>query len=156
MPSVLQKRFAARGRSVEITRTTLLGLLPACSLKTRVDFAHTGVSRLGTMLSTLRLPAKSLSPTSLRSLPHSVKSGTVSPFFGNWPATLIGLPPSVTVAMLRLLLIGGHSIAANGNRHAQGVGAASRSSRKPAGLRSPVSRSTRTAPSGPAGRTRLH
>src|SRR5688572_8968087 len=104
IPSVLQKRPCANGRSAEITSTTAFGSAPAFSLKTLVDLAHTGVSRLGTMFSTLRLPAKSLSPTSWRSLAHKVKSGATSPFFGKLPLTVTGLPPSVTLAMRVLLL----------------------------------------------------
>jgi len=56
-PSVSQKRFIANGRSAETTSTTVFAMLPAFSLNLRVEAAHTGVSRLGTMLSTLRLPA---------------------------------------------------------------------------------------------------
>src|SRR5688572_32787581 len=110
MPSAVQNRPAANGRSPETTSTTVLGSDPAFSLNTLVDFAHTAVSRLGTMLSTLRLPAKSLSPMSFRSLAVRLNSGTVSPFCGNLPATLIGLPPSVMLAMRELLGIERRSI----------------------------------------------
>src|SRR5262245_23073659 len=99
MPSVVQKRLMANGRQAEITRTTAFFMLPARSLNLRVEVAHTAVSRLGTMLSTLRLPAKSFSDTSLRSLPTSVNAGAACPRFGNWPATSIGLPASVTVVI---------------------------------------------------------
>ena len=53
-------------------------MLLARSLNLRVEVAHTAVSRLGTMLSTLRLPAKSFSDTSFRSLSTSVNAGAVS------------------------------------------------------------------------------
>src|SRR5512134_2874416 len=98
----------ANGRSAEMTSTVAFGWAPAFSLKTRVDFWHTGVSRLGTMLRTLRLPAKSLRPTSFRSLVVRLKSGALSPLLGKFPATVMGLPPSVTWAMgfLRALRIG--------------------------------------------------
>ena len=95
----MQKRAMANGRSAEITRTTAFFMPLARSLNLRVEVAHTAVSRLGTMLSTLRLPAKSFSDTSLRSLPTSVNAGAVWPGFGNWPAISIGLPASVTVAI---------------------------------------------------------
>src|SRR4051812_24425830 len=97
MPSASQKRFIANGRSADITSTTVFARPPAFSLNLRVDVWHTGVSRLGTMLSTLRLPAKSLRVTSFRSLPVNVKSGALSPAFGKLPATLTGLPPRVTL-----------------------------------------------------------
>ena len=85
-PSVSQKRFMAKGRSAEITSTTVLGRLPACSLNLRVEVAQTGVSRLGTMLSTLRLPAKSFKVRSRRSAATSEKAGAGLPGFGSSPA----------------------------------------------------------------------
>src|SRR5688572_4308753 len=102
-PSDSQKRFIANGTSPETTRTTVFGRAAAFSLNLRVDVWHTGVSRLGTMLITLRLPAKSLSETSFRSLPVRLKSGALSPVLGKFPATLIGFPPSVTFAIAVLL-----------------------------------------------------
>ena len=56
-PSAVQKRLDANGRSAEITSTTVSVMPEAFWLKVRVEVAQTGVSRLGTMFSTLRLPA---------------------------------------------------------------------------------------------------
>ena len=99
MPSVVQKRPMAKGKSAEMVITTVLSRAAAFSLNLRAEVAQTAVSRLGTMFSTLRLPAKSASVTSLRSLPTSLKSGADWPFCGKLPATLSGLPPRVTVVM---------------------------------------------------------
>src|SRR5512139_2547786 len=98
--SAPQKRLIANGRSAEMISTAVLPT--AASLKILVDFAHTGVSRLGTMLRIFFLPAKSASETSARSLLTSLKSGAVSPTLGKVPATSMGLPARVT-AMLVLL-----------------------------------------------------
>src|SRR6185369_12027728 len=106
-PSVVQKRPEAKGRSAEITATTALARLPAFSLNLRVEVAHTAVSRLGTILRILRLPAKSDRDTSFRSLPTSLNSGAVAPFCGKLPATLRGLPRRVTVAMKTPKRVGG-------------------------------------------------
>ena len=57
----------------------------AASLNRRVDVAHTAVSRLGTMLSTLRRPAKLCSDTSSTSLSTSVKGDAVMPVTGKVP-----------------------------------------------------------------------
>src|SRR5258705_10244431 len=97
MPSVVQKRDAANGRSPDTTSTVVFASLPAASLNLRVEVGQVGVSRLGTMLSTLRLPAKSLRPTSLRSLPVRLNSGALAPAWRKLPATLTRLPPRVTV-----------------------------------------------------------
>src|SRR5512143_394130 len=104
-PSAAQKRLLANGRSPEITSTTVFLRLPALSLNLRVEVAHTEVSRLGTMFSTLRLPAKAASETSFRSLSTSLKLGTAWPTVGNVPATSIGLPLSVTVAISLVSLV---------------------------------------------------
>ncbi len=52
----MQKRFEANGRSAVTSSTTVSSSLPAASLNFRAAVAHTEVSRLGEMLSTLRLP----------------------------------------------------------------------------------------------------
>src|SRR5574340_1616437 len=88
--SAPQKRFIANGRSAEMMSTAVLPT--AASLNFLVEIAHTGVSRLGTMLRIFFLPAKSASETSARSLFTSLKSGTVSPTLGKVPATSMGLP----------------------------------------------------------------
>ena len=46
----------AKGRSAEITSTTVLGSLPPVSLNLRVEVAQVGVSRLGTMFRIFFLP----------------------------------------------------------------------------------------------------
>ena len=96
---MVQKRPIANGRSAETTSTAVSPRRPARSLKRRVEVAQTGVSRLGTMFRILRLPAKSASDKSFRSLPTRVKDGAVSPTAGNRPASSTGLPPRVTLAM---------------------------------------------------------
>src|SRR5512142_1164504 len=98
-PSAAQKRLLPNGRSSEITSTTALLRPPAFSLNFRVEVPPTDTSRLGTMFSTLRLPAKSRSATSFRSLPTRLNSGAVWPALGNEPATSIGVPLNVTVAI---------------------------------------------------------
>src|SRR5512139_2191322 len=122
-PSAAQKRLLANGRSAEITSTTVFVRPPALSLNLRVDVAHTAVSRLGTMLSTLRLPAYSASETSLRSLATRVKPEAFWPGWGNVPATSTGLPLSVTVAILFVRPFGKSS--------ADGIGVGPRGQRYP-------------------------
>src|SRR5512137_2762201 len=100
-PSVVQKRFMAKGRSAEMTRTTVLGSLPPVSLNLRVEVAQTAVSRLGTMFRIFFLPFHSPSPTSFRSTPVSVNAGACAPFWGRSPFVWMGLPFSVTVAIGR-------------------------------------------------------
>jgi len=75
------------------------GRFPAVSLNLRVEVAQIAVSRLTTMLSTLRLPAKSFSETSLRSLPTRVNGGAFCPTVGKVPATSMGFPLWVTFAI---------------------------------------------------------
>nr|SPS04488.1 protein of unknown function [Candidatus Nitrotoga fabula] len=96
-PSATQKRFIANGRSAEITSTTVFASLLAASLNLRAEVAHTAVSRLGTMLSTLRLPEKSFNATSSRFLSTRVNSGAVWPMDGNVPDSVTGVPFKVTV-----------------------------------------------------------
>ena len=79
---MVQKRFMAKGRSAEMTSTTVLGSLPPVSLNLRVEVAQVGVSRLGTMFRIFFLPLYSASPTSFRSMPVSLKSGACAPFCG--------------------------------------------------------------------------
>jgi hypothetical protein len=72
-------------------------MLEACLLKARIEAAQVGVSTLGNIFSTLRLPAKLSSVTSANALSTSVKFGAVLPTFGKLPATSTELPLSVTV-----------------------------------------------------------
>src|SRR3982751_6096889 len=99
-PSTSQKRLMAKGKSAAIISTTVLSILLALSLNLRVDIAQTGVSRLGTILSTFFLPAKFVSVTSFKSRSTNEKSGALSPTFGKVPSTLMGLPASVTMIFL--------------------------------------------------------
>ena len=57
MPSALQKRPEAKGRSAEMTRATASSRPAMVSLNFLVEAAQTPVSRLGTMLSNFFLPA---------------------------------------------------------------------------------------------------
>src|SRR5690606_10057246 len=97
MPSVVQKRPWANGRSPEITSTWVLFRAAAASLNLRVEVAQVGVSRLGTMFRTLRLPSKAARVLSLRLPATRLKSGAVAPTLGRSPATVTALPPRVTV-----------------------------------------------------------
>src|SRR5262245_59501140 len=99
MPSAVQKRPCANGRSPEMTSTWVLFRAAAASLNLRVEVAQVGVSRLGTMFRTLRLPSKAARFLSLRRAATRLKSGAVSPTLGRLPATLMALPPRVTVVM---------------------------------------------------------
>src|SRR5262245_52100780 len=103
MPSAVQKRPCANGRSPEMTSTWVLFRAAAASLNLRVEVAQVGVSRLGTMFRTLRLPSKAARFLSLRLPATRLKSGAVSPTLGRLPATLMALPPRVTEAMCILL-----------------------------------------------------
>ncbi|MNL72417.1 hypothetical protein D3C87_1977260 [compost metagenome] len=54
-------------------------------MKLRTDAWQTPVSMLGKMLRMTRLPAKSFSEASLRSVLVRVKSGAAAPTGGSWP-----------------------------------------------------------------------
>src|SRR4051812_40576011 len=105
MPSAAQKRLCANGRSAEMLTTTVLFRPAALLLKARTDMAQVGVSTLGNMLSTLRLPAKVARVVSARALSASLKSGAVWPFCGRLPPICTGLPLRVTVLMLCPLFV---------------------------------------------------
>ena len=59
MPSMVQNRPIAKGRSMDTHMMATLSRLAASWLKRRTEVAQTGVSRLGKMLRTTRLSAKS-------------------------------------------------------------------------------------------------
>jgi hypothetical protein len=99
-PSIEQKRLAAKGRSPEMTNTTVFVRPAAFSLNLRVDVAQVGVSRLGTMLRILRLPVNSSSCVSASVADTSENLGALSPTLGKRPSMLIGLPPRVTVLIV--------------------------------------------------------
>ena len=96
MPSAAQKRVCANGKSAEIFSTTVLDKPAACLLNARIDMAQVGVSTLGKIFNTLRLPAYVSSVTSAKALSTKVKLGAVLPTFGKLPATSTGLPLRVT------------------------------------------------------------
>ena len=96
IPSAAQKRVCAKGKSAEIFNTTVLFIPAASLLNARIEAAQVGVSTLGNIFSTLRLPAKLSSVTSANALSTKVKLGAVLPTLGKLPATSTGLPLSVT------------------------------------------------------------
>ncbi|MNI82889.1 hypothetical protein D3C73_1396460 [compost metagenome] len=59
----------------------------AWALNLRTEVAQVGVSTLGKMFSTLRLPAKSFSDLSARPSPTREKAGAWAPAFGSSPLT---------------------------------------------------------------------
>ena len=99
IPSTVQKRPMAKGRSMETHTTVTSSSLAASSLKRRTEAAQTGVSRLGKTLSTRRLPAKSVQSTWLRSGPERWKHGAVSPMPGTVPQVWQGVPLKNTVSI---------------------------------------------------------
>ncbi len=99
MPSVVQKRPWANGRSLVIARTTTFSFPAASWLNLRTEVAQTEVSRLGEMLSTTFLPFRSESLRVARSDPTSAKSGAVVPAGGRSPYVLTGFPFSVILAI---------------------------------------------------------
>ena len=85
MPSALQKRPWANGRSLDTQTTAVLSKDAARSLNSRTDWAHTPVSNEGKTLRTTRLPEKSWDVTGLRSEPTRSKVGAVVPESGSSP-----------------------------------------------------------------------
>ena len=77
--------------------TTVLARLPAAALNLRTEAAHTGVSTLGKIFSTLRWPASEDNDTSARSAPTRENSAATAPTAGNSPRTSTGLPFRVTL-----------------------------------------------------------
>ncbi|MCY1463439.1 hypothetical protein D3C76_1588970 [compost metagenome] len=67
--------------------TTVLSTLLALALNWRTEVAQVGVSTLGKMFSTLRLPAKSFRVTSDRLPATREKAGALEPACGSWPLT---------------------------------------------------------------------
>src|SRR5690606_16492726 len=86
--------------------TTVLGSWLASALNLRTEVAQVGVSMLGKMFSTLRLPARLARVTSERSLATRLNAGACWPGWGSWPSTWIGLPLRVTCAICAILLYG--------------------------------------------------
>jgi hypothetical protein len=78
----------------------------AWALKVRTDCAQVGVSTLGKIFSTTRLPARSAEETSDKSVLTSLNAGALLPAAGKLPLVLNGFPLRVTVA-IEILLNGG-------------------------------------------------
>ena len=72
---------------------------PASSLNLRTLLAQVDVSTEGKMLSTTRLPARSVLVTSDKSSLTSVNAGTGELVEGSDPLVFTGLPPSLIVVM---------------------------------------------------------
>ena len=60
IPSVVQKRACAKGKSLEIANTTVSGRPAASLLNLRTEVAHTPVSRLGKIFKITFLPVQFL------------------------------------------------------------------------------------------------
>src|SRR5437868_8008662 len=86
-PSAPQKRAWANGRSAEMHNTTVLATSLAWALNLRTEVAQVGVSMLGKMFNTLRLPAKLARVTSDRFPATREKAGALEPACGSWPLT---------------------------------------------------------------------
>ncbi|MCY1301365.1 hypothetical protein D9M70_509730 [compost metagenome] len=82
-PSAPQKRAWANGRSADTHSTTVLATWLAFALKVRTEVAQVGVSMLGKMFSTLRLPARLARVTSARSLLTRLNAGACWPACGS-------------------------------------------------------------------------
>ena len=85
IPSVVQKRPCAKGKSLETANTTVSGCEAASLLKRLTEAAHTLVSKLGKTFITTFFPFKSLNDNSDKSLFTPLKSGASVPTFGNSP-----------------------------------------------------------------------
>src|SRR5690606_37962976 len=123
-PSAPQKRAWANGRSAEMHSTTVLFSWLASALNLRTEVAQVGVSTLGKMFSTLRLPARLARVTSLRSPATRLKAGACWPACGSWPSTCTGLPLRVTCAIGSFLIVQG----VEGQMCDMGIAAANRPS----------------------------
>lgn len=99
MPSAPQKRFRAKGRSMEMARTVVLSSEAAFSLNWRTDAAQTSVSMLGKMFRTMRRPLNVSRLMSDRSAAVRVNAGAWVPLVGREPMELMGLPPRVICAI---------------------------------------------------------
>src|SRR5690606_28486353 len=102
-PSLAQKRPRANGRSIDANTATTSSRPLSRWANVFVCNAHTPVSMLGKMFSTMALPRKSDRCFSDRSPVTRVASGALSPGRGSSPFSSTGLPFSVTVAMGSLL-----------------------------------------------------
>ena len=99
IPSLLQKRFWANGRSALTHRITVLVVAEAFSLKALTDLLHVGVSMLGKRFKTTFFPWSSLRVSSDKSFLIKTIEGHASPSLGNSPFVCTGFPPSITWAI---------------------------------------------------------
>src|SRR5699024_8243501 len=100
IPSVVQKRACAKGRSLEIANTIVLSISAASLLNVRTDVAHTLVSRLGKIFRTTRLPFSLAKVNSDKSVFTNEKSGATEPTEGRLPFVFILLPANVIFAIV--------------------------------------------------------
>ena len=100
IPSVVQKRACAKGRSLEIANTIVLSISAASLLNVRTDVAHTLVSRLGKMFRTTRLPFSLAKVNSDKSVFTNEKSGATEPTEGRLPFVFMLFPASVIFAIV--------------------------------------------------------
>ena len=92
IPSAVQKRPCANGRSFEIASTSVFSIPAASLLNLRTEAAHTPVSMLGKMFNTTNFPLASAREKVLKSPFTSEKSGASAPFCINSPASATGVP----------------------------------------------------------------
>ena len=100
IPSAAQNLDWAKGRSLDTQRTTVSDIDAAIWLNFLTEAAHTGVSRLGNMLSTTFFPRKSGRCTVVRSPLTPPNLGASSPTAGSSPQSCTGVPLNFTVAMI--------------------------------------------------------
>ena len=104
MPSVVQKRPCAKGKSMDTANTCTFSKWAAFTLNLRTDVAHTEVSRLGKIFNITRLPLRLPKDNSLKSPATAVKSGAISPFWGIIPFVCTAVPLNVTVSNCFIVL----------------------------------------------------
>src|SRR3990172_4087245 len=106
MHAVLQKRFWANGRSILIVRISRLpGSLAASSLKRRVCWSQTGVSKEGTTLISRAFPLEFSRVIGERSLATTVKLGALSPTLISGPTRVSEFPLKVMTPLLSWAMI---------------------------------------------------
>src|SRR5664280_209204 len=99
IPSVVQNRPWANGRSFEIPRTTV-PVFPAASwLNLRTEVAQVEVSRLGKIFRISFFPLSSERERSVRSDFTRVNPGATLPLEGRFPEVLVGFPFLVIFAI---------------------------------------------------------
>jgi hypothetical protein len=94
-----QNLFIAKGKSAEMVSTTVSDNDEAFSLKIFVDFAHTGVSRLGTIFKILYFSLNVDNDMFFKSESTSVNSGALIPILRISAFVLTVLPCNVILAI---------------------------------------------------------